>query len=193
MTKLRRIAALFVDSNSPYKQQPFVDCWDQVRDAMLYRSPYPVVAHPPCTRWCKLAPINHARHGTPMCEDGGMFEFALNAVRRCGGVLEHPAQTMAWAMFNLPKPKSSGGWLEADDGFVAYVEQGRYGHQCRKGTWLFVSGVSRANLPELRWGYSLKWDGPSVGAYASRGRVEQSHITPPAFLDVLVGIARSVE
>lgn len=90
------IAALFVQANGSYYGLPDVDPWDQKRDARLYPGPWPVVAHPPCSRWCRLAGLVEARWGHKRGEDGGCFAFALASVRRWGGVLEHPAYSDAW-------------------------------------------------------------------------------------------------
>jgi hypothetical protein len=70
---------------------PDVDPWDEARDARLYAGPWPVVAHPPCSRWCQYAGLVQARYGYRKGDDGGTFEAALGAVRTWGGVLEHPA------------------------------------------------------------------------------------------------------
>ena len=79
----------------------------------------PVVCHPPCQLWGKMAIINYIRwggeHNKPK-NDGGRFKFALDTVNRCGGVLEHPAGSYAWSEFGLIKPikkqwiKSGIGW-----------------------------------------------------------------------------------
>jgi hypothetical protein len=49
------VAALLVEADGVYANLPGVDCWDEARDARLYDGPYPVVAHPPCQRWCRFA------------------------------------------------------------------------------------------------------------------------------------------
>lgn len=87
----------------------FVDPWDEARDARLYAGPHPVVAHPPCARWSMLAAVNEARYGLKRGEDGGCFAAALAQVRRWGGVLEHPAETLAWKRFGLPRPWQGRG------------------------------------------------------------------------------------
>jgi hypothetical protein len=148
------VAALYVDPDGVYAGLEGVDLWDEARDARLYAGPWPVVAHPPCERWCRFAKgietqYPHYRVG----DDGGCFEAALKAVERWGGVLEHPAGSLAWDAYGLPKPVSSGGWTFSltHDGASCYVEQGRYGHPMRKATWLYVYGFN-GFLPGLNWG-----------------------------------------
>lgn len=99
------VAALFVDADGIYSNRLHVEVWDEARDARKYPGPYPVVAHPPCTRWCRLAGFVEARFGYKQGEDGGCFDSALNSVRKFGGVLEHPAYSKAWDRFELPKPE----------------------------------------------------------------------------------------
>jgi hypothetical protein len=186
------VAALYVDPNGVYANLPDVDLWDEARDARLYDGPWPVVAHPPCNRWGQLAHVNHARWGTPLGEDGGCFEAALNAVRRWGGVLEHPANTLAWDRFELPVPVR-GFWSQCldDSGCVTEVSQVAYGHPARKRTWLYLVGEPVA----------LDWREPPhthvVGAGIHSGestwapRDDQSMHTPIAFRDVLLQMARN--
>ena len=143
------LAALYVAKNGPYYGMPWaVDPWDEERDARLYAGPWPVVAHPPCQRWGKFYAgqplhIKHTGERKTLGDDGGCFEAALAAVRRWGGVLEHPKGSHAWAHFGILEPPRTGGWLKADrfGGWTCCVEQGRYGHYARKPTWLYVCGV----------------------------------------------------
>ena len=129
------IAALFVDRLGAYAGLPDVDLWDETRDARLYPGPHPVVAHPPCSRWCRLAGLVEARWGHKKGDDGGCFASALESVRRWGGVLEHPAHSDAWIAFGLSEPPRGGGWLGTlCGGAVCNVEQGRYGHPAKKAT-----------------------------------------------------------
>lgn len=107
MTNPTHIAALFVYLDGAYAAVEGVDLWDEARDARLYDGDDPVVAHPPCNRWCMpLAVVNQTRYGHRVGDDGGCFASALASVRRCGGVLEHPAYSAAFAAHGLPKP----GW-----------------------------------------------------------------------------------
>lgn len=190
-----KVAALYVDPRGPYFGRDDVDPWDESRDARLYAGPWPVVAHPPCSRWCQLASVNHARWGTPIGEDGGCFAAALDHVRQYGGVLEHPAYSIAWRAFDLPVPER-GRWRRSllDEGWVAEVSQAAYGHAARKRTWLYYVGETTP--------IELDWREPevtgAVGAGINSGecldrrrlsRAEAIH-TPPAFAATLIGLAR---
>jgi hypothetical protein len=79
------IAALFVQTDGVYFDLPDVDPWDISRDARNYDGPHPVVAHPPCSRWCRLAGLVEARWGHKRGDDGGCFASAVSSVRKWGG------------------------------------------------------------------------------------------------------------
>lgn len=196
------IAALYVRKGGAYYGIPDVDPWDEARDARRYAGPHPVVAHPPCTRWCRLAGLVEKRWGHQKGDDGGTFAAALNAVRAYGGVLEHPAFSAAWLAHDLLAPPTGGGWVNADffGGWVCYVEQARYGHLAKKATWLYAKGV---DLPSLRWGCIpdgsstalVSWCGNHVASGEVRPRLgkEAAIATPAAFREVLLTMARSAE
>ena len=195
------IAALYVERNGIYADLPDVDVWDEARDARKYAGPHPVVAHPPCSRWCRLAGLVEARWGHKKGDDGGMFKTALDAVRRYGGVLEHPAYSDAWREYGLPTPHRHGGWFGSDRlGYVTHVEQGHYGHVAKKATWLYAFGVDE--LPRLRWGSDadtrskalVSWCCNHVSSGEVRPRVgkKAASATPTEFRDALLSIARSV-
>ncbi len=191
------IAALYVDPRGAYAGLPDVDLWDEARDARKYAGPWPVVAHPPCNRWAQpLAQVNETRYGHKVGDDGGCFEAALRAVRAWGGVLEHPANTFAWKHFNLPRP-ARGQWvpdLFEPWGWVTEVSQVAYGCQTRKRTWLYAYGHGP---PQLDWSepphthvVSHLQGTKRVLPVLSKAAASK---TPPAFRDVLLGIARSCQ
>lgn len=191
------VAALFVQKNGAYFNLEGVDPWDEERDAMKYVGPHPVVAHPPCARWCRLAGLVEARWGHKRGEDGGAFASALASVRRHGGILEHPAYSDAWAAYSLPVPPREGWQKGLCGGWSAHVEQGRYGHVAKKATWLYAFGV---DLPALRWGSDpdnesravVSWCGNRTSAFNKRPRVGKSAAaTPPEFRALLLACARS--
>jgi hypothetical protein len=190
----RPLAALFVQTGGHYFGLDGVDPWDEARDARTYNGPHPVVAHPPCTRWCQLAYIVQKRYGHKVGDDGGAFAAALEAVRRWGGVLEHPAFSYAWPAFGLPKPPRTGWQRTTCGGWVCQVSQSAYGHRARKRTWLYYVG---SNPPP-----SLNWDEPAPTAQVSfcknhgdsplpRLSKKEASRTPIAFRDALLSIARS--
>jgi hypothetical protein len=209
------IAALFVESDGAYFGLPDVDPWDEARDARKYAGPHPVVAHPPCQRWGRFwhgSPSNP--HQFEKGADGGCFESAFWTVTKFGGVIEHPADSHAWAEFGIPKPPRTGGWIGAGIGYgmplawTCCVHQGHYGNIAAKPTWLYVSGVKCENLPSLRWGKVEQRLNPVVlarhgyakarrqGMVSMIGGKDKTRIrnaTTPEFRDVLLSIARTAE
>ncbi len=161
------VAALYVEKDGAYFGLPGVDPWDETRDAREYDGPYPVVAHPPCARWSRLAGFTQHRFGLKRGEDGGCFKAALASVHEFGGVIEHPAFSDAWRAFELPRPVAYHGWtLDISGGASCYVEQGRYGLPVKKATWLYAYGVE---LPELRWAWTRDRDGDPSNQNAHGG------------------------
>jgi hypothetical protein len=194
------VAALYVSKRGPYWGRPDVDAWDESRDARLYAGPWPVVCHSPCTRWCRLAGLVEARWGHKRGNDGGCFAAALAAVRKFGGILEHPAFSDAWAAFDLVAPPTGGGWVRGIcGGWSCYVEQGRYGHPVKKATWLYAFGVSE--LPSLEWGHIpdgesaalVSWCGNHIKSGERRPRLSkrEASATPSVLAELLLSIARS--
>lgn len=203
------VAALFVETGGCYFGLLGVDPWDEARDARKYAGPHPVVCHSPCQRWGRYwhGGVRAGQRGKyKLGDDGGCFKAALAAVRAYGGVLEHPADSHAWAHFGLKKPKRHAGWQKADEfgGMTCYVEQGHYGHMSRKGTWLYA--VSESPLPELNWSRGAQRIHPvalarygyekarRIGMVAMVGGKDRTRIrnaTPLPFRDVLLSIARA--
>ena len=193
------IAALYVEKGGAYYGIQDVDPWDEVRDARLYDGPWPVVAHPPCNHWCQLAPVNAARYETfEIGDDGGCFAAALDAVRRFGGVLEHPAYSLAWEQFDLPRP-TRWGWNSkfGDPGWSTELSQSAYGHPARKATWLYAVNVDFDVAPTPRWwdarGEAVIGGGVNSGECVGRRKIDklEASATPAAFRDMLLALARS--
>jgi hypothetical protein len=190
------IAALYVETEGCYADIPGVDAWDEARDARRYAGPWPVVAHPPCTKWINLALVNYSRwggeHNRPD-EDGGCFAAALSAVREFGGVLEHPAQSRAFRAHGIAPPTSIGWQRTFCGGWVCEVWQSAYGHRASKRTWLYAHGCTP---PPLNW--SRPVGECQVGYQDRRGRDRnkptlgrrEAMATPAAFRDALIGIAK---
>lgn len=202
------IAALYVQPNGAYAGLPGIEIWCQQRDARRYSGPYPVVAHPPCQRWGRFWHGSTRKpHQFEKGADDGCFEAALASVRRHGGIIEHPADSHAWAHFNLNRPSREGRWIAADmqGGWTCYVEQGHYGHFSRKPTWLYAVGCE---LPELIWGPAPQRLHPTalakygyekarrIGMAAMVGGKRKTEIreaTPQEFRDLLIAMARTAK
>lgn len=202
-----KIAALYVEIDGCYYGNPEIEPWGVDRDARLYRGPFPVIAHPPCQRFGRFAKSHPTKPGAyNPGDDGGCFEAALRAVVNFGGVIEHPAHSLAWKMFGLPKPPKRG-WSEPDKNGLrsCQVEQGHYGHFSRKPTWL----LAKLNAyPELIWGrapqvlpqYAIERYGYEkarrIGVMAAVGGKDKTKIrnaTPPPFRDLLVSMVAQSE
>ena len=205
---MKKVAALFVQKKGCYSNLQNIDPYDLTRDARKYNGPFPVIAHPPCKRWGNYwfgSPSGTKRY--KLGDDDGCFEAALAAVRKYGGILEHPAYSRAWDHFGILKPPSTGGWVVADwqGGWTCHVEQGHYGHRARKATWLYAIGV---DLPYLRWGKSPAQAKLDAGFHSAEERAQAknngwernskeflSHreraATPIPFRDLLIQIAET--
>ncbi|NBW19736.1 MAG: hypothetical protein EBR82_68365 [Caulobacteraceae bacterium] len=211
------IAALYVDPDGVYAGRPDIDAWCELRDARCYAGPYPVVAHPPCQRWGRFWHGSTRKpHQYKLGDDKGCFKSALMALHRWGGVIEHPCDSHAWTNFKMDPPRRHAGWMwtrppVVDDVLLdgewhtCYVEQGHYGHMSRKMTWLLAQGIERDRLPELNWSKGKQRLHPTALArygYAKARRIGMTamvggknktkirNATPPAFRDVLIGIAQ---
>ena len=201
------ISALYVETDGAYFNLPGVDPWDEPRDARKYAGPHPIVAHPPCQRWGRFWHGSTAKpHQFKLGDDGGCFKAAFKALKRFGGVLEHPAHSKAFDAFGILKTKQGAGWqFDRKHGvWVCYVEQGHYGHISRKPTWLISCGIQRSELPELNWSkgeqrlhpVALERHGYEkarrIGMMAMVGGKDKTRIrnaTPPEFRQLLIDIA----
>jgi hypothetical protein len=141
MCSMRSVSVLFARSDSCYFELAGVDVWDAVRDARSYTGPGPVICHPPCRAWGRL------RHwAKPRPDEKALALFAVDQVRRCGGVLEHPWGSTLWGAAQLPLP---GHDPDAWGGFTLLVDQGWWGHPAPKPTYLYIVGVGREQVGDL--------------------------------------------
>lgn len=193
MIVLPKVAALFVLRDSIYKSLSGVECFDVDRDARSFAGGMPVVAHPPCGAWCALKAFSKA---TP--DEKALAPWAVDQVRRWGGVLEHPARSSLWRECEMPGP----GFLFTDNwgGWTVQVDQFVFGHRARKRTWVYIVGTTeippiprRSGEPPCVIdcpGSARKSERPrSAGQRPWCSRRERSS-TPPAFAEWLVAVAR---
>lgn len=205
---MKTVAVLFARADSIYKTLSGCDAWDEARDARKFPGGSPVIAHPPCKRWSSLNNLVLARYPHKAREfahgnDGGLFAFALEAVRINGGVLEHPAYSRAWKAFGLPAP-ARGVWQRGIcGGWCIEVDQFDYGHPARKRTWLYAFGAVPPRPPRpprppsgkvVRVYRKRNADGSWSRSPVSETNREISHkaaeATPVEFAEWLVDLAR---
>lgn len=169
-TRLNAPVVLFGRKNSVYRRFG-LDVFDVRRDARTYTGSSPVIAHSPCRGWGKLRHMSNHLPG-----ELELAHLAVAAVRRCGGVLEHPAHSHLWPAAGLPFP----GEKDSFGGFTLPILQSWFGHEAPKATWLYFVGLSPVDLPPLPFALGI----PS-------GRVEfmstaKREATPPALAKWLI-------
>lgn len=133
-------SVLFVRADSDYKTLG-LDCWDAKRDARKFTGDNPVIVHPPCRSWGRLRTMS--KH-TP--EERACAPWAVQLVRKNGGVLEHPSESSLWNHVGLPRP---GKGFDEHGGFSIQVDQYWWGHRARKRTWLYICGCLPADVPPI--------------------------------------------
>lgn len=136
-----KVAALFVRADSIYKQIEGVDCYDIERDARRWPGGGPAVAHPPCRSWGRLR-----QFAKPRTDEKELGPWAVEQVRRFGGVLEHPAESTLFAHCGMPRP---GEFPDAWGGWTIAIEQYHFGHRAEKNTWFYVVGCDPDDLPTI--------------------------------------------
>ena len=180
------VAALFVRADSVYKTMPGVDAWDAERDARRWPGGCPVIAHPPCRAWASLRHCAKPKEG-----EKALALFAIEQIRRWGGVLEHPARSTLWPTAGLPEP----GRIDTFGGWTLVVDQHWRGHRAQKRTRLYVCGIEARDLPDMpmRLGEATH----TVGLWSGRDRTRcrpsiakpEYEATPPSFAQWLVDLA----
>ena len=134
------IAVLFARADSIYKTLLGCDVWDEARDARNWPGGVPVVAHPPCRAWGQL------RHmASPLPGEKELSIWAVDQVRRWGGVMEHPKLSTLWPTCHLPGPGKS----DAYGGWTLPIFQYWWGHRAEKATLLYIVGCPPSNIPAM--------------------------------------------
>jgi hypothetical protein len=192
---MHALVVLFVRDDSVYKRMG-LDCYDAKRDARTWPGGCPAICHPPCRGWGQLAHMSNADDA-----ERALAVWAVEQVRRWGGVLEHPSASRLWAACSLPRP---GAGRDSAGGFSLAVEQHWWGHRARKRTLLYVCGCEPADVPVMpltltdppcivgtpgrrRDGSRLR---PGDARYKPETSKTEREATPPAFAAWLVELAR---
>lgn len=134
------VAVLFARADSIYKTLPGCDVWDAERDARRWPGGLPVIAHPPCRTWGTLAHLFEHPAG-----ERDLAPWAVEQVRKFGGVLEHPSKSRLWPEIGLPpigERDEFGGWTLA-------IHQSDFGRRAQKKTRLYVVGCEPQDVPAM--------------------------------------------
>lgn len=177
-TCLAEVAVLCAMRFSIYNSFPRVIVYDRKRDARTFAGGMPVVCHPPCRAWSAF--LAHQAKTPP--GEAELGPLCVEWLKKCGGVLEHPAHSRLFAHCGLPLPGMAANGL-----WTIEVLQAWWGDARSKRTWLCFAGVSRKDvyLPfalHLPDGDRRRW------ALISR---PQRAATPPAMAQWLIDVARA--
>lgn len=182
------VAILFARRDSHYKTMPDVDVYDIDRDARSFCGGVPVVAHPPCRAWGMLAHM-----AKPRPDEKALAPWAIEQIRKWGGVLEHPKGSRLWKEIGLPLP---GEFPDEHGGFSVDVDQYDWGHLAHKATRLYICGCKIDDLPDAppKNTTPTRW---SIAGESKSGGVKGTHrisdkareATPPKFAEYLIAIA----
>ena len=189
------VSVLFVRPDSIYKSLAEVDCYDAQRNALTWPGGSPVVAHPPCRTWSQLRAFAKAP-----AEEHDLALWAIEQVRRWGGVLEHPATSKLWEAAQLPRP---GGLPDEWGGWTWECDQYHWGHLARKRTRLYIVGTMV--LPSIPYRVGEPTHCVSSLSGQRRSREERHRLptwkpelgpnrrdkTPVAFASWLIALARA--
>jgi hypothetical protein len=172
------VAALCVAPKSIYRSLPGVECYDRNRDVRTFAGGMPVVGHPPCRSWSAYC----AHQAKPLPGEKELGPLVVEWLRKCGGVLEHPAHSRLWDACGLPKP----GWTSRADLWSAEVLQAWWGDTRTKKTWLCFFGVCPT---EVHWPLRLHEPGGDRRRWQVMSNQQRS-ATNPALAEWLVNVAR---
>lgn len=171
------IPALFVRRNSIYKSLTS-EAYDDTRDARTYTGTSAIVAHPPCRAWGKYQ--HKSKH---TAEERALAIWALHHIQRHGGVLEHPRTSTLWHEQSLPQP----GTRDEFNGITVPLLQSWYGMKAPKMTYLYIVGLTRAQLPQFPMELGTPLGRVENMSHAQRER------TPPMLARYLLILAQQIE
>lgn len=184
------VAVLFARQDSIYKTLPGADVYDEPRDARTWPGGCPVVAHPPCRTWGCLKAF--ATKAQP--DEHALGPWAVEQVRRWGGVVEHPKGSTLWRDCGLPKPQ---GLPDEYGGWTLEVDQFHWGHKARKRTWLYIVGTMIVPPLPRRMGTPThcvgRPGGPRKPTQIPCCPKPDREKTPPEFAEWLLALARKCQ
>lgn len=175
---LPTVAVLCVARKTEYRSLPNVECFDIDRDVRTFAGGMPVVAHPPCRSWSAYC----AHQAKPLPGEKELGPLCVDWLKKCRGVLEHPAHSRLFAHCWLPKPGDAKGDLWSIE-----VLQSWWGYTgTQKRTWLCFSGIAPA---DVHFPFTLRGDGGDKRLWQTMPRSLRAH-TCREMAEWLVDVAR---
>ena len=156
-----------------------VSTYDIDRDVRTFNGGMPIVAHPPCRAWSAFC----AHQAKPLPGEKDLGPLCVEWLKKCGGVLEHPAHSRLWDACGLPKP----GQCSRGDLWSMELRQAWFGDSREKKTWLLCCGLWCGDLPSMP--FVLRSTQGDRRRWQLMGNTQRA-ATVPAFAEWLVAIAR---
>lgn len=130
---IRPVAVLCAGPGSAYHSIPGIIVYDQKRDARTFPGDMPVITHAPCRAWS----VHTSHQAKPLPGEKELGLFCADMLRKCGGILEHPAHSRLFFAARLPLPNQRWGNL-----WTIEVCQVWWNYPMLKKTWLCLCGIS---------------------------------------------------
>lgn len=166
------VAALFVRAKNHYAELG-CDCYDATRDALTWPGGAPGIYHPPCRSWGQLSHMAKPRPG-----ERELALWAMDKVRKFGGVLEHPYASRLWAETAC----ASFGVRDQHGGILLPVMQSWWGHRAPKKSCFYIVGP----LPHVPYDLAA----PTTTTIERMCRAERER-TPATLAQWLVDVAKA--
>lgn len=141
------VPVLFVHQKSNYKKDNDFDCYDEKRNALNFKSKIPAIYHPPCRKFSRLRGLSCAPDS-----EKELAYWAIDNVRKYGGIVEHPHDSKLWKDKNVIKP----GTYDEFGGFTICIDQSWFGYYTEKRTLLYIVGCKMKDIPDYHFNLDIK-------------------------------------
>jgi hypothetical protein len=116
---------LCADEKSNYFKLDYIlDIYTTSRSAFNYKGSNLVICHPPCAQFSRMRKFSKTNK-----DHLDLAAFCVETVKKNGGILEHPAGSNIFKLYNLNRKK------------ILSVDQSWWGFPCRKRTYLYFENV----------------------------------------------------
>jgi len=119
---------LFCMKDSTYKDYD-TNIYDEQRNALTWSGKCPAIHHPPCRTWTQFGML-FTKADT---RERFLARWSVEMIANYGGVMEHPINSKIWK--------------HCRNGFLMRINQGWFGHPCKKPTGLYIVGMKQSELP----------------------------------------------